>query len=430
MFLRDDYMVNSQQQTCEEKASDIMPSVLSTAVNALCNKYFFISLAAVAVAGAAVLFGSDNPDMLFDTVTAAIFGMAMWLVQHFWLRGYGVSRKMMLDNKKSVDPRLLGSLGDLNSLGSSMGALAGISIVLSRLFIIDIDLFDRGEILIPLLEAVACALSVGVAVSVTTSRPSLRCSLYIITGKAFGARGDEILKKTVRASNNEELMYRLRKMSCVRLIAAIAVSIIIVISALSGAGSAFSCAQTAFLSMLAVGLSGCCEKAPDSKLCDEKISLFSKKSKRMCVMNTIAIVLLSVVFIFSFPFRSVYTDYTPRYDYEYGEEISEEIEYFSVPAAADESYGMLFNGLFLSVTLMIAAVSGAYSLKGSFSSISQLSSELIGACFGITAAVLSGFAMPYAALDAVRILVAFVPACLLIFVNMFSLYSKKKAANE
>lgn len=423
-------MVNSEQQTYEAKASDMMPSVLSTTGNALCNKYFFFSLSAVAVAGMALLFGSDNTAVLWDAVTAALLGMAMWLVQFFWLRGYGVSRKMMLDNQKSVDPRLLGSLGDLNSLGSSMGALAGISIVLSRLFIIDIDLFDRGEILVPLLEAVACALSVGVAVSVTTSRPSLRCSLYIITGKAFGARGDEILKKTVRASSNEELMHRLRKMSCLRLIAAIAVSVVIVISALSGAGSAFSCAQTAFLSMLAVGLSGCCEKAADSKLCEEKIPLFSKKSKRMCVVNAIVIVLLSVVFIYSFPFRSVYTDYTPRYDYEYGEEISEEIEYFSVPYAADEAYGMLFNGLFLASALMIAAVSGSYSLKGSFSSLSQLSSEFIGSCFGIAAAVLSGFAMPYAALDAVQILVAFAPACLLIFVNMLSVYSKKKAASE
>lgn len=422
-------MINTAQQTQENSERIGSVSALTAAGEAFCNKYVIISLVSVVLAAAALLIGSENLYCIADVSAAALIGLAMWLMQFLTLRKYGISRKMMLDNHKSVDPRLSGSLGDLNSLGSSLGALAGISIVLSRLFIANGGVFDSDNITVPLIETLACALCTGATISVTTSSPSLRCSLYIITGRTSGAAGNELLKKTCRASNSPVLMSRLGKMSCVRVAASVVVSVTIVLSALSGAGSAYSCAQTAFLSMLAVGLSGGCPKGGEASLSDEKIPLFSKSSKRTCALNIITFILVTFFFIFSFPFRSVYTEYMPKYDFQYDDVVSDSIEIFSIPQPGDES-GMLFNGVFLASALMIAVISGAFSLSGGFSSVAQISSELIGSAASVAAAAVFGIIVKSAALDPVQYLVAASIACLLIFVNFIAYLVGQRRKSE
>lgn len=423
-------MTNSAKQ--EPKSTESAGSVsLSTAAwGALCNKYVVISLISVITAAAALFIGSESYFCIAEVSAAALIGIAMWLIQFFALRKYGLSRKMMLDNQKSVDPRLSGSLGDLNSLGSSLGALAGIAVVLSRLFIADGGAFNSDNIAVPLLETLACALCTGSMISVTTSRPSLRCSLYIIAGRTTGAKGSELLKKTCRASNSPELMKRLGKMSGVRVAASVVVSVTIVMSALSGAGSAFSCIQTAFLCMLAVGLSGSCQKGGEDKLSEEKIPLFSKKNKSLCVLNIFTFILIAFFFIFSFPFRSVYTDYTPKNDFAYYESsVSENVDIFSIPKSGDESI-MLFSGVFLASALMIAVISGAFALSGGFSTVSQISSELLGSAFSIAATAGFGLIVNSAALDAVQYLVAASTACLLIFVNLIAYLVGQRRRSE
>lgn len=423
-------MINSAQQVQENIGSEGSVSVWTAVSGALCNKYVFISLASVILAAAALLIGSESYSCIAEVSAAALIGIAMWLIQFFALRNYGISRKMMLDNKKSVDPRLSGSLGDLNSLGSSLGALAGISIVLSRLFIIDGGAFDSGNIAVPLLETLASALCIGSMISVTTSRPSLRCSLYIIAGRTTGEKGSELLKKTCRASNSSELMKRLGKMSCVRVSASVVVSVTIVMSALSGADSVFSGAQTAFLCMLAVGLSGSCTKGGEYKLSEEKIPLFSKKSRSLCALNIFTYILTAFFFIFSFPFRSVYTDYIPKSDFEYYESsLSDTIEIFSVPQSGDESM-MLFNGVFLASALMIAVISGAFALSEGFFSVSQISYELMGSAFSIAAAAGFGLIVKSAALGPIQYLVAISTACLLIFVDLIAFLVGKRRRSE
>ncbi|MGN0638372.1 MAG: hypothetical protein ACI4J0_08365 [Huintestinicola sp.] len=412
-------MTNSAKQAQDNTQSAGSVSVLAAVGGAFCNKYVVISLISAALAAAALPLGSDSLFCITEVSAAALICLAMWLIQSFALRKYGISRKMMLDNQKSVDPRLSGSLGDLNSLGSSLGALAGISVVLSRLFIADGGVFDSDNIAVPLLETLACALCTGSMISVTTSRPSLRYSLYIIAGRTTGAGGSELLKKTCRASNSPELMRRLGKMSCVRVAAAVVISMTIVMSALSGAGPVFCCAQTAFLCMLAVGLSGSCPNGGEDKLSDEKIPLFSKKSKNLCALNIFAYILIVFFFIFSFPFRSVYTDYTPKLEYDYDEVVSESVEIFSIPQSGDESM-MLFNGVFLACALMIAVISGVFALVRGFSSVSQISSELLGSVASAAAAAGFGLIVKSAALDSVQYLVAASTACLLILVNLIA----------
>ncbi|MGN1105752.1 MAG: hypothetical protein ACI4RH_03810, partial [Huintestinicola sp.] len=368
----------------------------------------------------ALFIGSESYDCFAEVASAAAFGIALWLIQFLILRKYRLSRKMILENRKSVDPRLSGSLGDLNSLGSTLGALAGISVVISRLFITNGGAFYSDSIAVALLEAVACALCTGVMISVTTSRPSLRCSLYIIAGRTSGEKGEDLLKKTCRASNSPELMKRLGRMSCLRAAVSIVVSVTIVMSALSGAGSAFSSTQTAFLCMLAVGLGDCCPGVAEDKLSDEKIPLLSKKNKGLCVLNTFSFIAIAFFFIFSFPFRSVYTNYSPKNDFEYYElSVSSNVEVFSIPQAGDESTA-LFNGVFIASALMIAVISGVFTLYGGFSSIRQISSELIGSAISVAAAAGFGLVVKSAALDPVQYLVAVSAACLLIVVNLIA----------
>ncbi|MBQ5332253.1 MAG: hypothetical protein J6K92_03190 [Oscillospiraceae bacterium] len=422
-------MINSVQQEQEKTEQTSSVSLITALIGAVSNKYLIISLMAVVLAAAAYFLGAEDISCIADISSAAVLGLLLWIVQYIWLRKYGISRKMMLENSRSVDPRLAGSLGDLNSLGSSLGALAGISVVLSELFIINGGVFSSGDIVVPICENVAKALCIGSMISVTTSRPSLRCSLYIITGRSTGARGNELLKKTCRASSSNELMKRLRKMSCVRTCAAIVIALTIVMSALSGAGSVFTCARTAFLSMLAVGLSGCCSKGRDEKLSEEKIPLFDKESKNKCVYNSIFFLSIVFFFIYSLPFRSVFTDYTPRYNFESGDIVSESAEIFSIPVLGEESAALL-NGLFIASALMITVISGAYALSAGFSSVSQISSELIGAAISIAAAVCFGLIDRAAALDPVQYLVAVSVACLLIVLNMIAYLIDKRRRQD
>ena len=419
-------MIDSAQQTQDITAK---VSVLTAVIGAFSSKYIVFAFAAVLLASTALLHGSSDMTCLADTLAAAVLCLLIWFIQYMCLRRYGISRKMMLINKKSVDPRLSGSLGDLNSLGSTLGTLAAISVVLSRLFIVNGGVFDSEMIAVPLIEALASAFSVGSVISVMTSRPSLRCSLYMIAGRTTGTWGDELLKKTCRASNNAILMKRLRKTACVRVAAAVAVSVTIVMTALSGAGSAFSCTQTAFLCMLAVWLSSCCPKGGEEKLTEEKIPLISKKSKGICILNSIAFVIITFFFVFSFPFRSVYTDYTPVLDYEYEDAAAPEgVEILSIPESGNESEA-LFNGVFLACAFMIAVISGVYALSGGFESITQVSYELISAVVSAIAAAVTGLVTSAAAIDTIQYLVAMSTACLLILINLIAaLVTKNKSA--
>lgn len=419
-------MIDPAQQT-QEKSERI--SVLTAVGGAFCSKYVIISFIAALLAVLVLFHSSSDLTCFADTLAAAVLSLIIWIIQYMCLRRYGISRKMMLDNKKSVDPRLSGSLGDLNSLGSTLGTLAAISVILSKLFIIDGGVFDSETIAVPLIESLASAISAGSVISLMTSRPSLRCSLYIITGRTTGTSGDELLKKTCRASNNAVLMKRLRKTACVRVAAAVAVSVTIVMTALSGAGSAFSCTQTAFLCMLAVWLSSCCPKGGEEKLTEEKIPLISKKSKGICILNSIAFVIIAFFFVFSFPFRSVYTDYTPVLDYEYEDSVAPEgVEIFSIPESGDES-AALFNGVFLACAFMIAVISGVYALSGGFESITQVSYELISAVVSAIAAAVTGLVTSAAAIDTIQYLVAMSTACLLILINLIAaLVTKNKSA--
>lgn len=420
-------MIDPAQQT-QEKSEKI--SVLTAVGGAFCSKYVIISFIAALLAVLVLFHSSSDLTCFADTLAAAVLSLIIWIIQYMCLRRYGISRKMMLDNKKSVDPRLSGSLGDLNSFGSTLGTLAAISVILSKLFIINGGVFDSETIAVPLIESLASALSVGSVISLMTSRPSLRCSLYMIAGRTTGTSGDELLKKTCRASNNAVLMKRLRKTACVRVSAAVAVSVIIVMTALSGAGSAFSCTGTAFLCMLAVWLSSCCPKGGEDKLADEKIPLFSKKSKSLCVLNSIAVVIIAFFFVFSFPFRSVYTEYTPVTSYEYEDENAapEGIEILSIPESGDES-AALFNGMFLACAFMIAVISGVYGLSDGFESIMQISIELYSAVISTAAAVVTGIVIKAAALDTIQCLVALSVACLLILINLIAdLVTRRKAA--
>lgn len=423
-------MINSAQQAQENTGSTGPVSILTAVGGALCNKYVSLSLTSAVVAAIALFIGSESYDCFSEVSSAAVLGIAMWLIQFFILRKYGLSRKMMLENRKSVDPRLSGSLGDLNSLGSTLGALAGISVVLSRLFIENGGVFDSENIAVPLLETFACALCIGSMISVTTSKPSLRCSLYITVGRTTGERGNELLKRTCRASNSPELMKRLGRMSCLRAAASIVVSITIVMSALSGAGSAFSCTRTAFLCMLAVGLSDCCPVGGDDKLSDEKIPLLSKKNKGLCVLNTVSFIAIAFFFIFSLPFRSVYTNYTVKSNYDFYEDVvPQSVEVFSIPQSGDESLA-LFNGVFLACALMIAVISGAFALSGGFTSIRQISSELIGSAISVAASAGFGLIDSSAALDPVQYLVAVSTACLLIVVNFIAYLVGQRRRSE
>ncbi len=415
-------MIDTAQQTQEDTEK---VSLLTAVVGALSSKYLVMAVSAALLSLIALIHGSRDLTCLEDTAAAALICLLIRIIQFMQLKKLGLDRKMMIGNKKKVDPRLYNSLGDLNSIGSTIGTAAAISVVLSKLFIVNGGVFDSNELAIPLIEAIADALSVGTVISLITSKPSVRCSLYIIAGRTMDVSGNELLKKLTRASNNAGLMKDLRKMACLRVAAAVVISSAILVTALSGAGPAFSCAQTAILCMIAVELSNFCPKGSGEKLSEEKLPLFTKSGKRICTLNAAAVIIILFFFVFSFPFRSVYTEYTPVLDHQYDDVVSDSIDIFSIPAAGDES-AALFNGVFLACALMITVISGAYALTGGFTSVRQISAEIICAVLSGAAAAVTGLVTKPALLNSVQYLVAVSAACLLIFVNFIAYLVRKR----
>lgn len=125
---------------------------------------------------------------------------------------------------------------------------------------------------------------------------------------------------------------------------------------------------------------------------EEKLSLWDKKHKSMCAINSIMFVIIGFFFIFSFPIQSVYSNYSTVNQYDYYEEVDTTIQAFSVPDTATESAPLL-TGLFLITVFMMAIVSASSltdkdDLVGGFIPFAHYKTGLIALAAGIIVTVI------------------------------------------
>lgn len=323
--------------------------------DALCSKYILLSLAAVVIALIAVLSGQENKYMLWETLGAFVLLAGTAAVQSFRLRSLGLSRKEMMKNKKSLDPRLMGSVEDISGIGSILSVIAGMSAAFAELFIIDGGIFSLESFVLPMLTALAGALSKGVALAFMTSQTNSMRLLYLISESS--SEKEKVVKNAARATHFPEFMKIYGKMCSIRLTAAIALSLAIVMCSFGGAGAPYSCVETALLSVLVLILTGVFPKFDRGEYTEEKLPVWTKGLKSFCTFNVIVFLIITFVFMFTFPIRSVYTEYIVTHDFVYGTVVSAEIDAISAPVKNAEN-AALFTGFF-AVSALFAIVCAA-----------------------------------------------------------------------
>lgn len=388
------------------------------------SRYTWLSVAAVIPAAAAVFMGSDDLGYMIDVTAAALIVIFFGIIRYSVLKKAGISLDMMLKNEKALDSRLMGSLGDIGGIGSTVGAVAGIAYAFMNLYVRDGGIFSSGDFYIPLLNISSKAISIGTLLAAVTSKESISSSLYIIAARTFGAEGKDLIKKSCRVTHSREAMKYLRNMAAARLTAVISLGILSVICIVSGMGSPYNCIQLAVIYVLAAVISDTPSRHDGKSFTEEKLSLWDKKHKALCTVNSIMFVLIGFFFFFSFPIQSVYSDYVTVSQYDYYEVVDNTIRAFSVPDTATESAPML-TGNFLITVFMIAIVSVTVltdkdDLTGGLIPFSHCKAALISAAAGMAVTVICSIIYPSMSLDPLQWLVTLSIACLMIIVNIIS----------
>lgn len=388
------------------------------------SRYTWLSVVSVIPAAVAVFMGSEDLGYMIDVTAAALIVIFFGIIKYSLLKKREISLDMMIKNEKALDSRLMGSLGDIGGIGSTVAAVAGIAYAFINLYVRDGGVFSSGDFYIPLLNISSKAISIGMLLACITSKESISASLYIIAGRTFKASGKDLIKKACRVTHSTEAMKYLRNMAVIKLTTSLSVGTLSVICIVSGTGSPYSCIQLAVIYVLTVVLSDMTACPSGKSFTEEKLSLWDKKHKSMCDINSIMFVIIGFFFIFSFPIQSVYSNYSTVNQYDYYEEVDNTIRAFSVPDTATESAPLL-TGLFLITVFMMTIVSASSltnkdDLVGGFIPFAHYKTGLIAIAAGIVVTVICSIIYPHMALDPLQWLVALSIACLIIIINIIS----------
>ena len=392
------------------------------------SRYTWLSVVSVIPAAVAVFMGSEDLGYMIDVTAAALIVIFFGITKYSLLKKREISLDMMIKNEKALDSRLMGSLGDIGGIGSTVAAVAGIAYAFINLYVRDGGVFSSGDFYIPLLNISSKAISIGTLLACITSKESISASLYIIAGRTFKASGKELIKKACRVTHSTEAMKYLRNMAVIRLTTSLSVICIVSVT-----GSPYSCIQLAVIYVLTAVLSDMTACPSGKSFTEEKLSLWDKKHKSMCAINSIMFVIIGFFFIFSFPIQSVYSNYSTVNQYDYYEEVDTTIQAFSVPDTATESAPLL-TGLFLITVFMMAIVSASSltdkdDLVGGFIPFAHYKPGLIALAAGIIVTVICSIIYPHMALDPLQWLVALSIACLIIIINIISFVILNRRSN-
>lgn len=399
------------------------------------DKYLIMSIAAVVMAAASVLAGADSLNTLINTAVTAVILMGMYIGRSLRLAGKGVALMNRKNADKALSPRITGSMGDVSGIGSTMGALAGISVLLGQVFITDGGVFVADDFALPLLSSAAGALSTGVAVCAAASRESSTQTLYLMAAHSLSsdASGEDICRRAAMVGHYPDITRRLGGALCVRLSFAIGMAVVTAMTALSGAGAALSCSWIAVLTLLLTVITDIANMPGQSQQrTDESTALLTKRHKSFCAFNTAMFSIIAFFFLFSFPFRSVFSSYEVSHDFYYSVELTGKVDIISLPVHNDDN-ASLFPGFFI-VTAIYLLICGLWFcldkedikngrlITGKGSVIATAGTVIIA----VGMVTVNGILFPQAALEPVMWLVCVSVGCLMALADMIWIFCRRE----
>ncbi|MBQ7991230.1 MAG: hypothetical protein IJ251_09315 [Oscillospiraceae bacterium] len=353
------------------------------------------------------------------------------LAVNFALARKGVTRKMIREQTNSLDPKITGYVSDIRGIGSLMSALAAVSYALSQLYLIA---DEDGSVALTALSIVAGTVMIAVILCMTTSADTLYRMAFTGVSDLTGAKGNDLFKAVGKMSHSHQLTGSLRRMSLIAFSAQVGISLLFVVSSLTSVGLPFPLSGAAMIYVLLALITLGGSKA-EVTYGSDKLRLF-EKGRSFGVINTVMYIIISLAVMYTFPFRSVYTSYTVRYDFSYHDEAPEGIHLLSVPTH-DADSAPLFMGMFVLTAMAVivqAFISVSYdptfSQKGSSKSVLMI---FLGMVFTGAYALVYSLFKPEYAMNAVMWLVSISLSCLILGVNLIRVLivsGRTRAENE
>lgn len=395
----------------------------------LSEKYIILSLAAAAVgiAGAAVQ-GQDIHAYLSAVMPAAVLIAAtLWI--NLRLKKRGVYHSGRRDFRKSADPRVMGTIGDISGIGCITAAFMGIAVLFSEMYLRDGGIFSRDNFMPGLLAAAAKAMQLVACVGMLTCREWSEATLYSCIARSLKISGGDCFKKAGRSGNYPGITDRTGGIMAVRLAAGIGFGVTELMCAVSGGGLPYSPFWAAILAALTLAVTETACVCGDKSRTEDKHRLMSKSRQRFCIFSCVMFVLSAFFFLFGFPIRSVFTPYEIDYDFDYYHELTGEVEIISVPLDSKDnaplfSGFLLVSGGFIVVSCAAACAHGRDIVSG-VAQGESLASILAGTCVLWLGVLARGKIRPEAALDGLMTLVCVSMICFMAAVNIAALLLRR-----
>lgn len=403
--------------------------IFSSLLSALCDKYQLILLAVMDIAIAAHLFGASDSSFLIKTVICYFITLFTTFIQYAYLSVRGMGAYEIRAYEKNADTRLMGAFDDVVGAGITISSMTAVCMLVSVLFISYDCIFDLSASAADIVSRLAETAAAALVLIMMTSGRLLRREFYIISFRSFEKNDKDVLKKAFGAVHYPQLMNKLRAVLTVRLTAVIIIAAVMAMCIFCRTGVPFNSVHMAALYAAAAAICGFCYRIEDKRT-DEKLPVWTKKHKSLCLMNAIVITAVSFFFAFSFPMQSVYVLFYHDQVYDIEQEIDYDIHALDIPVVEDET-AALFTGLMFFIIAALAvvyssAVTDRKDVENSFSRLGKYASPVLGIFIGGAVLFVWGIYFSFAAMSAVQWIVSVSIGCIVLIANIIAGFIRGK----
>ncbi|MBQ5331381.1 MAG: hypothetical protein J6F31_09045 [Oscillospiraceae bacterium] len=416
---------------------------LSPVSQTVTDKYVLVNLFSVVLAIIGFMLGTPHPETVNDvievfcqSVTAELILIAATAAINVSLYRKELDRTACVKGSVSFDPKITSPVRDIGGIGVLLAAVAAVLPTLSELFISGGgELFDNEYFYIYLLCSASRAVSVFSVIAAMTSPELMFSLLSVQCASLAGEKGQKALNISARVSHYPALLGAFRRSFAIHTVVGLSLSLVCLMCSLTSVNLPYKTSGLAVIYALMCILSISAPKLREPEKTDEKLALFTKKTGSFIATNMIMFLCIVFFFLYSFPFRSVYTNYVMRHDFGYHDNVSEKVPVFSVPPSDDTGL-TLFTGLFVITALfvMVQFISSMLYDDSTFGTrfagepASLLMAVFIIACYSVIHTML----YPAAAMSAIMWLVCISIGCLMLGISLVRilLVSRKASDNK
>ncbi len=395
----------------------------------LADKGFIAAIAAVVLSTVSLCLGGSVNSLYFSIISALLLAISN-LVIHVPLVKWGIVGSLYKEAEKRVSPGIIGSIGDINGVGSTIAIAAAVALVFGKTYIVDGGIVGSDSFAGTFTAVIAEAVCAAAALGAMTSAGNIRNRLIVTVSRDIdrSLTPSEYKRKLFynceKLCHNSGEMDEIRGMCVVRLCAMLSTAAIMIIGVLSGSDSPFVGCIPALISLVVTLLSRfCVRRSAETVITEEKQHLWNEKSKRILAVNTIVYLLAGIFFLYSFPIRSVYTEYEIQTEFYYSDSYDGEIHIFSVP---DSDCYPLFIAFSLVTVLSLCSMIFALNADGADFLLNTSSKHsTLGAACGViiavsAAAIITGMLVPQLAIDPIGWLTVFTFGAFFLLVNIIT----------